>query len=183
MTDPQWGQQGQPGQPPVPEAPSSFPPPPGAAPGAAPPPAAQQQWGATQPGPPPGVGGPGVPAAKAAPLGASALLAIGALVLLVLGLSIPEDDVYGWEVGAWAVFAVACALAVFLVPLSGAALNLTPDRAWRVAAAAAGGLFVFWLLIVVPQITDNTSFLVTAATAAAAGAVWLAPGRPQPPPE
>ena len=73
-----------------------------------------------------------------------------------------------------------CCLLLFL-PLFGAAFNLSPERAWRMAAAGAVGLFAFWLLIVVPRITMNTSFLVTAATAAAVGAAWLAPGRPEPP--
>ena len=163
MSDPPWGQ---PGQPPVPEPPSAFPPPPAAAP----------QWTPPSGGYPTGPV-PSDVARKNA--GGWALLAVAALVLLVLGLSIPEDDIVGWEVGAWAIFATVCCLALF-VPLFGAAFNLTPDRAWRVGAAGAVGLFVFWLLIVVPLISKNTSFLLTAATAAAAGAAWLAPGRPEP---
>ena len=117
MSDPQWGQ---PGQPPVPEPPSSFPPPPGAG----------QQWGAQTAGYPTAPA-PSEVARKNA--GGWALLAVAALVLLVLGLSIPEDDIVGWEIGAWAVFATVCCLSLFL-PLFGAAFNLTPDRAWWVAA-------------------------------------------------
>jgi hypothetical protein len=165
MSDPQWGQSGQPGQPP-PSQPVT-----GAPQGFGPPPAAGQ-WTAPQPTEP-------VPTEVAkANAGSWVLLAVAALVLLILGLSIPEDDVVGWEVGIWAAFAVLCCLALF-VPLFGAAFNLTADRAWRFGVAGAVGLFVFWLLIVVPQISRNTSFLVTAAVAAAAGAAWLAPGRPE----
>ena len=78
--------------------------------------------------------------------GGWALLAVAALVLLVLGLSIPEDDIVGWEVGAWAVFAIVCCLALF-VPLFGAALQPDP-RAGLAGRRARGavGLFVFWLL-------------------------------------
>src|SRR5580765_3583489 len=147
MSDPQWGQ---PVPPPAPEAPTSFPPPP--------PPTAPV---APARGP--------VPAPAAHGVGTSAwpLLAVASLLLLIMGLSIPEDGVVGWRVGAWAAFAVVCCLALF-VPLFGAAFNLTPDRAWRVAAAGATGLFVFWLLLVVPVISRNTSFLLTASMAAAA---------------
>jgi hypothetical protein len=177
MSDPQWGQ---PGQPPAPEAPTSFPPPPGQVtpPGqGAPGPATPGQWTPTTGGYPTAPAPTEVAKDNA---GSWVWLALVALVLLILGLSIPEDDVVGWEVGTWAAFATACCLALF-VPLFGAAVNLSRERAWRVAAGGAVGLFVFWLLIVVPQIADNTSFLVTASTAAAAGAAWLAPGRPEPP--
>jgi hypothetical protein len=152
MSDPQWGH---PVPPPPPDAPTSFPP------------------------PPPVGASPIAPATRGVGSSAWPLLAVASLVLLVMGLSIPEDGYVGWRVGAWAAFAVVSCLVLF-VPLFGSAFNLTPDRAWRVAAAGATGLFMFWVLLVVPVISRNTSFLLTASMAAAVGAAWLAPGRPEP---
>jgi len=176
MSDPQTGGPDPSGLPPAPGPLGPFPPPPGSEPAPVPP--ATGQWAPGSVDQPAPSTAPG--SVTKASIGGWVLLAIAALLLLLLGLSIPEDDFVGWEVGAWAAFAVACCVAVF-VPLFGTAFNLSAERAWKVAAVGAGGLFVFWLLLIVPRISQNTSFLVTAATAAAVGAVWLAPGRPVPP--
>jgi hypothetical protein len=66
-----------------------------------------------------------------------------------------------------------------LVPL---VLSLAPQRlpartAWRIGAGGVAGLAAFWVLIVLPLVASDRGFLLTAALALVAGAVWLAPGR------
>jgi hypothetical protein len=104
-------------------------------------------------------------------------LALLAVVAVLLGLLVDEDGANLWDASeAWSIFAIACSIAV-LAPLLRKTLKWTDERAWIVAALGAGGLVLYWLLLVLPAIARNTSFAITAGVAAAVGAVWLAPGR------
>ena len=104
-------------------------------------------------------------------------LSLLAVVGVLLGLLVDEDGANLWDASeAWSVFAIVCAVAV-LAPLLRRSLKWSDDRAWTVAAIGAGGLVLYWLLLVLPAISRNTSFAITVAAAAAVGAVWLAPGR------
>jgi hypothetical protein len=102
-----------------------------------------------------------------------------ALAVLELGLTMDPGDRSLWSaVPSWSAFATAAAVAA-LFPLL---LSLAPQRvpartAWRVGAAGAAGLGAFWVLIALPLVASDRGFLLTAALALAAGAVWLAPGR------
>ena len=102
-----------------------------------------------------------------------------ALVVLELGLTMDPGNRSLWSaVPSWSAFATVAAV-VALVPLL---LSLAPQRlpartAWRVGAAGAAGLGAFWVLIGLPVVASDRGFLLTAALALAAGAVWLAPGR------
>jgi hypothetical protein len=49
--------------------------------------------------------------------------------------------------------------------------------AWRIGLAGAAGLAAFWVLVALPLVTSDRGFLLTAGTALAAAALWLAPGR------
>lgn len=107
-------------------------------------------------------------------------LALLALVALLLGLFLEEGGVRMWDQSeAWSVFAIVCAV-VQLAPVARSSLSWTAERAWLVAAVGAGGLALYWLLLVLPAIARNTSFAITVATAAAIGGVLLAPGRHDP---
>jgi hypothetical protein len=107
-------------------------------------------------------------------------LGILGLVVLEFALTLDPGDRSLWSaVPSWSAFATVAA-AVALVPL---VLALVPGRfpapsAWRVGAAAVAGVAVFWVLIALPLVASDRGFLLTAALALAAGAVWLAPGRP-----
>ncbi|MGY2080606.1 hypothetical protein [Modestobacter sp. SYSU DS0657] len=113
-------------------------------------------------------------------LGALGLGVLG-FVLLELGLALDFGTESVWEVTpTWSAFATVAAL-VALVP---GLRRLAGDRlgartAWRVGAGGAAGLAVFWVLVALPLVASDRGFLLTAALAAAAGAVWLAPGRPR----
>ena len=106
-------------------------------------------------------------------------LGIAGLALLEFGLTLDPGDRSLWSaLPSWSVFATVAAVAA-LVPL---VLALGPQRlpertAWRVGAAGAAGLAAFWVLIVLPLVASDRGFLLTAAVALTAGAVWLAPGR------
>ena len=104
-------------------------------------------------------------------------LALLAVVGVLLGLLVDEDGANLWDASeAWSIFAIASSVAV-LAPLLRKTLKWTDERAWTVAAMGAGGLVLYWLLLVLPSIARNTSFAITVGVAAAVGAVWLAPGR------
>lgn len=108
-------------------------------------------------------------------------LGVLALVVLELALTLDPGDRSLWSaVPSWSAFATVAAV-VALVPL---ALALAPGRlpagsAWRIGAAGVAGLAAFWVLIVLPLVASDRGFLLTAALALAAGALWLAPGRPE----
>ncbi len=116
----------------------------------------------------------------AAAVGASTWLALASVVAMALAVSLKEDGDNGWgRIGVWAGFAIAAAV-LTLLPTIGRQMNLTAVRAWRGAAAGAGGLAAFWVLFVLPAISMNVSFAATLGVAAGVGAAWLAPGRPEP---
>jgi hypothetical protein len=106
-------------------------------------------------------------------------LGLAGLALLEFGLTLDPGNRSLWSaVPSWSAFATVAAVAA-LVPL---VLALLPQRlpertAWRVGAAGAAGVAAFWVLIVLPLVASDRGFLLTAAAALTAGAVWLAPGR------
>lgn len=161
------------------------------------PPAGQAPTGPAAPsgtgqpgGPPPGYGPPGYGGAPGyQPSGGPASGSTGtvpgstwwallAVVAIAVAVSVPEDGSNDWKsIGVWAGFAVAAALAT-LAPAARASLKLSTERAWQVAAGGFAGLAAFWILFVLPNISQNTSFVATVGVAAAGLAVWAAPGRP-----
>ncbi|MGY1839331.1 MULTISPECIES: hypothetical protein [unclassified Modestobacter] len=108
-------------------------------------------------------------------------LGVLGLVLLELGLALDFGTESVWEVTpTWSAFATVAALLALVPGLR----RLAGDRlgartAWRVGAGGAVGLAAFWVLVALPLVASDRGFLLTAALAAAAGAVWLAPGRPR----
>jgi hypothetical protein len=92
-------------------------------------------------------------------------------------LSVKEDGANAWHsVHAWGGLAIAGAV-LTLAPAMAGSLNLTPQRAWQVAACGAGALLLFWVLFVLPAVGSNTSLVVTIGAAAGVVAAWVAPGR------
>lgn len=167
-----------PGQPGSGGHPVAGPPPGYGQPGGGPPPG----YGQPASGPPPGYGPPqGYPQPAVAPSGVK--LAGGvwwsllAIVAIALAVSLFEDGDNGWgRIGVWAGFAIAAAV-VTLAPALGEQLNLSAERAWQLAVAGGVGLAAFWVLFVLPSISQNVSFLATVGCAAGGLAAWLAPGR------
>jgi hypothetical protein len=109
-------------------------------------------------------------------------LALGVigLVLLELGLAREFGNASLWSVvPTWSAFATVAAV-VALVPLVARWVPAAPatGRAWRIGLAGAIGLAAFWVLVALPLVTSDRGFLLTAGTALAAAALWLAPGRP-----
>lgn len=101
------------------------------------------------------------------------LLQLAAPLLLVLGLSLPENDTVGWSSYlAWAIFAVAVStiplLAMPIARSSGSA-----QRAWPIIVLATAGLVAYWVIVVLPGVTTNTGFLQTAGVGSGAAATWL----------
>ena len=95
----------------------------------------------------------------------------------VIGLSVNENGHNAWHaVNAWGGLAIAGAV-LTLAPAVAGSLNLTPHRAWQVAACGAGALLLFWVLFVLPEAGTNTSLVVTIGAAAGIVAAWIAPGR------
>ena len=106
-------------------------------------------------------------------------LAFVPLLAIPVGLLVPERGVKFWDgTEAWSVLALLCAL-IQLAPLLASTFSWSPPQAWRIAAVGVGGLALFWVLLVLPGVGRNTSFALTVGTAAAAAALWLAPGRPR----
>jgi hypothetical protein len=105
------------------------------------------------------------------------VFAVLALVAMPIGLFVPEHDRTIWQDSeAWGAFALVCAV-LQLAPLARPTFGWTAERAWLAGAAGAGGLLLYWVLLVLPSIARNTAFALTVGTAAACVAVWLAPGR------
>jgi hypothetical protein len=139
------------------------------------------------PPPPPPAAPPAPPAAAAAaappaekkPVDMSMWLSLAAMGALLACLFVEDGGVKFWDTSeAWSVFAIACGAAQ-LAPLARQQLSWSDDRAWTVAAIGVGGLALYWLLLVLPGISSNTAFAITAAVGLAAGGLWLAPGRPR----
>lgn len=122
------------------------------------------------------------PAAATAPAPKRSLdigkwLPVVALIALVAGLFIEDDNVKLWDTSeAWSAFAIVCGVAQ-LASLARRSLSWSDERAWTIAAIGVGGLVLWWLLLVLPSISSNTAFAVTLAVAAAVGGLWLAPGK------
>jgi hypothetical protein len=107
---------------------------------------------------------------------ACALALLGAATALI-GLFVPYNGATFWASAQfWSGFAAFCAL-VQLAPLARPVFGWSAQRAWSIGAAGVAGLLLFWVLIVLPVVSSNSSFVVTAAVAATAGGSWLAPGR------
>lgn len=100
-----------------------------------------------------------------------------ALLLVVLGISIDMDErgsVLWSDTWTWAGFATLMALAQGAALLPRSALS---GVGWTIGAVGAGGLLLFWTLLMLPMISTNLAFLVTLGTACAAAAVMLSPDR------
>jgi hypothetical protein len=110
----------------------------------------------------------------------SALVAVGlaalSLVLLQLGLALDFGTQSLWDVvPLWSAFATAAVLVglVALLVASSPRGRARAGQAWRVGAAALGGLAVFWLLVVLPGADSDRGFLLTAALGALGAALWV----------
>jgi hypothetical protein len=110
----------------------------------------------------------------------SALVAVGlaalSLVLLQLGLALDFGTQSLWDVvPLWSAFATAAVLVglVALLVASSPRGRAHAGQAWRVGAAALGGLAVFWLLVVLPGADSDRGFLLTAALGALGAALWV----------
>jgi hypothetical protein len=132
-----------------------------------------------QPGRParPGAGAPArhTPARSAVHgrLLASRVLALLGGVTAAIGLFVPYEGATFWTTAQfWTGFAALCAL-VQLAPLARPVFGWPARRAWSIGAAGVAGLLLFWLLIVLPVVSANSSFVVTAAVGAAAAGAWL----------
>ena len=124
-------------------------------------------------------GPPPKPAKPPVPKVISAIWTLGLISLAgtIIGLSVKENGANAWQaVHAWGGLAIAGAL-LTLAPALAGSMNLTPQRAWQVAACGAGALLLFWVLFVLPAVGSNTSLVVTIGAAAGVVAAWIAPGR------
>jgi hypothetical protein len=98
---------------------------------------------------------------------------LAAPLLLVLGLSLPENDIVGWSSYlAWAIFAVAVS-AIPLLALPIARSTGSDQRAWPIIVLATAGLVAYWVIVVLPGVTSNTGFLQTAGVGCGCAATWL----------
>lgn len=105
------------------------------------------------------------------------VLHVLALLLVVLGISIDMDDrdsVLWSDTWTWAGFATLMALAQGAALLPRTALS---GAGWTIGAIGAGGLLLFWTLLMLPMISTNMAFLVTLGTACATAGVLLSPDR------
>lgn len=105
------------------------------------------------------------------------VLHIVALLLVVLGISLDLDDRGGalWgDTWTWAGFATLMALLQGAAMLPKSALS---GAGWTLGAIGAGGLLLFWTLLMLPMISTNMAFLVTLGSACAVAAVLLSPDR------
>jgi hypothetical protein len=104
-------------------------------------------------------------------------LAVAGGAATMIGLFVPYDGATFWGTAQfWSGFAALCAL-IQLAPLTRPVFGWPAGRAWAIGAAGVAGLLLFWVLIVLPAVSSNSSFVLTAAVAAVAGGAWLAPGR------
>jgi hypothetical protein len=102
---------------------------------------------------------------------ASLLLGVAAAAVLQLGLLVHGGTASLWSrTPLWSAFATAAVVA----GLAGVAARLAGSRPWGrpVALGGLGGLAVFWLLVALPSADSDRGFLLTAAVACLAAAVW-----------
>jgi hypothetical protein len=165
------------GPPPTPAGTATMPPRPGAVPGPV-----------TTPGEPPRTPGDSrrspLAAVRRAGRGGPALASLGlgviALVLLELGLARDFGNRSLWDVvPTWSALATVATLLVLVPALARLTGRLPARTAWRVGAAGVAALAVVWVLVALPLAASDRGFWLTAALAAAAAALWTAPGRPE----
>lgn len=154
-------------------------------PGYAPDPGRQQPAVPPPSGPPPGPPGVGFAgpqpgggslADRYTPDGLRRAAQVACPILVLIGLSWPEGGETGWSrYLLWAVFAAVAAIGQ-LSSITKSATS-SPSQAWTVAALCTGALLVYWVLIVLPEITSNGGFLQTLGVGAAATSLWLTPRR------
>jgi hypothetical protein len=105
-------------------------------------------------------------------------LAVLAVLLLELGLALDFESASLWElVPTWSALATVGALVVLVAPIGALTGRLPARTAWRTGAAGAAALAAFWVLVALPIAPTDRGFWLTAALAAAAAALWSAPGR------
>jgi hypothetical protein len=105
------------------------------------------------------------------------MLAATAWPVVALGLFVPEagSSAFG-RIPAWSAFALAC-LVLVGVGAFGGPQGPGSGRTWTLGVVGACGLVAFWVLLVLPAISRNTSFALTLGVAFATAAVWLTPRR------
>lgn len=108
-----------------------------------------------------------------------AAAAFGAVVLVLLGLSIPFNSGNAWSTHtAWAVFAVLAAL-VCTVPMLLRGSGRSARSLWSIGAAGAAGVLAYWVLLVLPSVGSNQGFVLTLAAALGVFSSWASPLRPR----
>ncbi|GGL90653.1 hypothetical protein [Nakamurella endophytica] len=121
----------------------------------------------------------GQPGPSAAGIGLPTVAGIAGVVLVALGLSIPFDKTSSWVTQtAWSIFALLAALLVVAAPALRGSIR-APRGVWYLTAAAGGALVGYWLLVVLPQVSSNTGFVLTLGVGAVALTAWLSPHRPR----
>jgi hypothetical protein len=110
------------------------------------------------------------------PVGRATLVALGlavlAVVLLEVGLLLRFSSVSYWSaVPLWSAFATLVAV-VALVAVAAGSIPARSSTARPVAIGAVVALAVFWVLVVVPNVASDRGFVLTAALACLAAAVW-----------
>lgn len=119
-------------------------------------------------------------AGRSGPALASLGLGVIAIVLLELGLARDFGNRSLWDVvPTWSTLATVAALLVLVPALARLTGRLPARTAWRVGAAGVATLAVVWVLVALPLAASDRGFWLTAALAAAAAALWTAPGRPE----
>jgi hypothetical protein len=103
-----------------------------------------------------------------------------AVVLLLIGLTLPFGGASLWaRIPLWSLFALVVTVLGVLafVPDAPGRTRVPARTGWQVAVGGFVGLAVFWLLVALPDVATDRGFVLTAALAALAGALWIAPGR------
>jgi hypothetical protein len=110
------------------------------------------------------------------PVGRATLVGLGlavlAVVLLEIGLLLTFSSVSYWSaVPLWSAFATLVTV-VALVAVAAGSVPARSGTARPVAIGAVVALAVFWVLVVVPNVASDRGFVLTAALACLAAAVW-----------
>jgi hypothetical protein len=105
------------------------------------------------------------------------MLAASAWPVVAVGLFVSEggSSAFG-RTPAWSAFALAC-LVLVAVGAFGGPQGPGSGRTWTLGVVGVSGLVAFWVLLVLPDISRNTSFALTLGVALASIALWLTPGR------
>lgn len=95
-------------------------------------------------------------------------------VLVIVGLTIPQDGSLGWaDYTLWAIFAAVMSLAQLIT----LARDRDPAQSGTIRTIATGALVAYWVVIVLPGISSNGGFLQTLGVGCAVVAAWLGSGR------